>query len=297
MRVTFNTTFHDSADAIARNAIELAARQREVSSGRRIHLPSDDPNGTAAAIAERAEMATTDRYRQAADSVVSRLSVVDTALSELSNQTSAAKVSVMSARGSTVSATQREFAAKQLEGVRDAVLSVMNTEFRGTYVFAGNEASTRPYDRAGDVISAYQGGDDPILVDIDRQTAVGVGIPGSGIMQGGDAEDLFAVLDGLIAAARSGDGSALESGIAALDRADARIASAQMSVGTDLADVDVQKQQLDTRHLASLSRLSSLEDANLAQSISAMTKAETAYRAALGAVNSTQQLSLLDYLK
>jgi len=297
MRVTFNTTFRESADSLARNAAELVARQREVSSGRRIHSPSDDPIGTAAAIAERAEMATTDRYRQAADSVVSRLSVVDTALSELSNQTSAAKVSVMSARGSTVSATQREFAAKQLEGVRDAVLSVMNTEFRGTYVFAGNEASTRPYDRAGDVISAYQGGDDPILVDIDRQTAVGVGIPGSGIMQGGDAEDLFAVLDGLIAAARSGDGSALESGIAALDRADARIASAQMSVGTDLADVDVQKQQLDTRHLASLSRLSSLEDANLAQSISAMTKAETAYRAALGAVNSTQQLSLLDYLK
>jgi flagellar hook-associated protein 3 FlgL len=297
MRVTFNKEFRDSADAIARNAAELSARQREVSSGRRIHSPSDDPSGTAAAIAERAEMATTDRYRQAADSVVSRLSVVDTALSELSDQTSAARVSVMSARGSTVSATQREAAAKRLEGVRDAVLSAMNTKFRGTYLFAGNEGSTRPYDRIGDAISAYQGGDDAIAVDIDRQLAVGVGLAGSGIMQGGDSEDLFAVLDGLIAAARSNDGSAMESGISGLDRAATRIASAQMRVGTDLADVDVHTQQLDTRRLASLSRLSSLEDVNLAQSISAMTKAETAYRAALGAVNSTQQLSLLDYLK
>lgn len=297
MRVTFNKEFRDSADAIARNATELAARQREVSSGRRIHSPSDDPGGTAAAIAERAEMATTDRYRQAADSVVSRLSVVDTALSELSDQTSAARASVMRARGSTVSAAQREAAAQQLEGVRDTVLSAMNTKFRGTYLFAGNEGSTRPYDRVGDAISAYQGGDDAIVVDIDRQLAVGVGLAGSGIMQGGDSEDLFAVLDGLIAAVRSNDASALESGIAGLDRAASRIASAQMRVGTDLADVDVHKQQLDTRRLASLSRLSSLEDANLAQSISAMTKAETAYRAALGAVNSTQQLSLLDYLK
>jgi flagellar hook-associated protein 3 FlgL len=297
MRVTFNTTFRESTDIIAQNATELAARQREVSSGRRINSPSDDPSSTAASIAERAEMAVTDRYRQAADSVVSRLSVVDTALSELGNQTSAAKVAAMSARGSTASTTQREGAANQLEGVRDAVLSALNTQFRGTYLFAGSEATTRPFERTGDAISDYQGGDEAIAVDIDRQTAVGVGLAGSKITKGDDDEDLFAVLDKLIAAARSGDGAALESGMAALDRASARIASVQTRVGTDLADVDAHKQQLDTRHLGSVSRLSALEDANLAESISAMTKAETAYRAALGAVGSTQQLSLLDYLK
>jgi flagellar hook-associated protein 3 FlgL len=297
MRVTFNTSYRDSADAIARNANELAARQREVSSGRRIQSPSDDPGATAAAIGERAEMAVTDRYRQAADNVVSRLSVVDTALGELVNQTTAAKVAAMSARGSTVTSAQRESAANQLEGIRDAVLSAMNTQFRGTYLFAGNEAANRPYERTGDTVSAYQGGDAPILVDIDRQTSVEAGIAGNAITEGSDGEDLFAVLDGLIAAARSGDGDALQTGMAALDRAEARIASVQMRVGTDLADVDEHKQQLDTRRLGSVSRLSSLEDANLADSITAMTKADTAYRAALGAVSSTHQLSLLDYLK
>jgi flagellar hook-associated protein 3 FlgL len=297
MRVTFNTAFRDSTDAIARNANELAARQREVSTGRRIHSPSDDPSGTASAIGERAEMAVTDRYRQAADSVVSRLSVVDSALSELADQTTAAKVAAMSAQGSIVSPMQREAAASRLEGIRDAVLSAMNTQFRGTYLFAGNEATTRPYERIAGAITAYQGGDAPIMVDVDRQTAVAVGMAGDAIMQGSDSEDLFAVLDGLIAAARSGDSDALQTGIDALGRATGRIASAQAHVGTDLADVDAHKQQLDTRRLGSVARLSSLEDANLAESISNMTKADTAYRAALGAVSATQQLSLLDYLK
>ena len=44
-------------------------------------------------------------------------------------------------------------------------------------------------------------------------------------------------------------------------------------------------------------RRSSAEDARLAESISAMTQADAAHRAALGALANAGRLSLMDYLK
>jgi flagellar hook-associated protein 3 FlgL len=69
MRVTFGSIFRNGLADISRTAEELAVRQREVSSGRRIHLPSDDPSAMASAMGERAEMSVLDQFTQTADSV------------------------------------------------------------------------------------------------------------------------------------------------------------------------------------------------------------------------------------
>ena len=69
MRVTFGSIFRNGLIDINRTAEELAVRQREVSSGRRIHLPSDDPSAMAAAMGERSEMAVLDQFTQTTDSV------------------------------------------------------------------------------------------------------------------------------------------------------------------------------------------------------------------------------------
>ena len=63
MRTTFNSTFINSSSDLSLTAAELAKRQREVSSGRRINAPSDDPAGVTNAIREHTEMAALDRRR------------------------------------------------------------------------------------------------------------------------------------------------------------------------------------------------------------------------------------------
>ena len=62
------------------------ARQREVSSGKRIEAASDNPSAMSTTIAEKAEMSTIDHYLKATDSVESRLTVVDTVMSDIIGQ-------------------------------------------------------------------------------------------------------------------------------------------------------------------------------------------------------------------
>ena len=297
MRVTFNTSFRNAAEDIARAAEELALRQREVASGRRVSTPSDDPAAAQGAVAERAEMAALDQYVRATDSVESRLTVVDTVLSDLLRQMTDAKVAVMGARGSTVSTAQKEEVANQLMGIRDGVFTAVATQYRGTYLFSGQATLTAPYQRTGGVVSAYQGTSATMAVDVDRQTTVDVTFDADALLRGGDVRDLFGSLEDLAAAVQAGDQTAVDTGLAALDRAFDRVTRQQSRLGNDLTALVDQRGRLDALRDAAAARLGGHEDTNMAEAISDMTRAETAYRAALGAAATGGRLSLLDFLR
>ena len=80
MRMTAASVYRDSIASMERTSQRLLEFQEQVQSGKRINRPSDDPDGLAAAIGERAEVAAIEQYTRTGDSVTSRLTVLDTAL-------------------------------------------------------------------------------------------------------------------------------------------------------------------------------------------------------------------------
>ena len=298
MRMTAATIYRDSAASIERTSEQMLEFQRQVASGKRITRPSDDPQGTATAIGERAGIAAVEQYTRTSDSVTSRLTVMDTTLSDMIDRLSQAQVAVVSAQGSTKTAGQREVAAQMLEGIREALLADLNTSFRGAYLFAGADSTDPPF--VADVngtVGPYQGSVREVAVDIDENRAVTIGFDGSAIAQGSAATDVFAVLDAASAAARAADGAGLQQALTDLAAVFDRITYSQMRVGTTLAAIDAQQPQLTDRRLAGAARVARVENANLAEAITAMKQAEAAYSAALGATGRITQLSLMDYLK
>ena len=298
MRVTSNSDFLRAMADIERAATELNKWQSQVSSQRRLQAPSDDPAAAARSIAERAEMGTIDQYVRAADSVTTRLTAIDSVLTDVVTRLTTARAAASGALGSVPTAAQREAIATQLEGIAQGLLSDINTNFRGAYVFAGSEALTAPYARQADgTVSAYQGDGTGVAVDIERSRAVQVGFDGRVLVQGGDAEDVFACLTSLVAAIRANDQPGIGAGIEGLGRAFDRAVSLQGAIGMDLANLDDERSRLGTLRRASLARVSQDEDVNLPEAISRMARADAAYQAALGAIGARSRLSLLDYLR
>ena len=108
---------------------------------------------------------------------------------------------------------------------------------------------------------------------------------------------LFVVMANAITAARAGDQPALNTAMADLDRALTRASTLQSGVGASLRTIDDDRARLSDAARASQTQIAALENVNMAEAISGMTEAETAYRAALGAAAKLQGLSLMDYLK
>ncbi len=298
MRVTFNSQYRDAAEGIETATRRLIEFQRQVASNKRMGKISDDPEAASQAIGERAELAQIGQYTRAADSVASRLTVTDTVLSDVIEKLSSAQSLAQGVRGSEASPAQRDAAVQQLRGLRSALLDDMNTSFHGTYVFAGTDATTRPYTLAGNgSVNPYAGNNSSMQVDVGDDRAVAVAFDGEAITLGGEPQDMFASIDDLITAISAGDSDAITTGMATLERAFTRATAAQTRLGSDMQVIDSQKLRLQQMRLSGTERLSKLEDVNMAESISGMTQADAAYRAALGAANASTRPSLLDYLK
>jgi flagellar hook-associated protein 3 FlgL len=298
VRVTFNAQHAQATAGLQQTAQRLLDAQRQVSTGRRIERPSDDPSASAAVSVERSHLAATAQYRRAADSVDSRLTVVDTALSSLIHTLTAAQVEIVAARGTTKSASEREASAQALVALRDAVLDGLNTSFRGTFVFGGAAGTTPPYARQSDgSIGPYAGSTQEVAVDVERQQAVTIAFNGEALVLGDGGDELFAAFDTAAAAARAGDDVALGESLAALERAFSRATAMQSRVGAGMRAIDDGRQRLTQMALANQARIADLEEADLAAAITGMTQADTAHRAALGAAAALARPSLLDYLK
>jgi flagellar hook-associated protein 3 FlgL len=298
MRLTFSAMHRNAQEGIESASTRLMDFQRQVSTGKRIERPSDDPSATLGSIGEHHETAAIDQYARATDTVGSRLAVADTVLSDLITQLSSALVTSTSARGSSKTPHQREAAALQLEAIRDTIFSDMTTSFNGSFLFSGSNSTVPPYSRTpGGPISAYAGSTNEMLVDVDQQRAVKMAFNGQNITQGGDAQDIFVEFDNLVAAVRAGDDAGIAAGMDAVQRMFDRVSTAQGRVGADLRTVDEQKLRLDELKRSSAKRISALEDTNMAEAISGMAQADAAYRAALGAASSVTRQSLMDYLR
>src|SRR5687768_11654522 len=99
MRITFNSQYRDAAAGIEEASTRLGEFQRQVSTGRRVEKPSDDPSASATLVTERSHLAQVEQYERAADSVSSRMTVADTVLSDIIQKISAAQSAATSARG------------------------------------------------------------------------------------------------------------------------------------------------------------------------------------------------------
>ncbi len=295
MRVTFHS-MDAGLEAINRAAAQFQRAQAQVATGRRIVVASDDPGGIERVIRGKAEIGAIDAYTRTADSATARLSVMDTVLSDIIEKLTSATATTAGARGSAVPQSARDAAAAALGGIREAIAADINTRFGSTALFGGSEGDVTPYAWIGGVWT-YQGNMDEVALDIGRNRIVTVSIPGVTLAQGGDAEDIFTVLDNLAAAVQAGDQAGMADGMAALERAFDRATRAQGRVGMDLRSIEDEQASLSAFRLASRTRVSADEDTNVAAALTEMSQADTAYRAALGAVGAASRVSLIDYLR
>lgn len=297
MRITENSQYRDALANLEQTAGTVAKYQGQVSTGKRLNAPSDDPQAAGTDVGVHAELATIDRYTSAGQTATAGLTVIDSALSDMINQITAAKVAAQSAAGDPVTDSQRQAAVGTLQSVKQAILSDLNTTFQGVYVFSGTNSTTAPYTISGTTVSAYQGNSTVMSVDVGSQTSVAVTLDGQSIAQGSASADVFSQIDSLITAVQNGDNAGITAGMVALGDAFNRAVQAQTAVGASLNRLETQSSRLQTTSTAAQSQVSSLEDADLAKAIVELQKAQTAQQSAIGAIATTaQRRTLMDYV-
>ena len=118
----------------------------QMSDGKRIHRPSDDPVRVIRSMQYRSAVMQNQQYVDNVKSAQSWMEMTDKAVGDLSDLVSQAKSLVVRAiePNSTVGYAA---AAKQLDGIINQAIQVANTQVGDRYIFAGQMDKTQPFQR------------------------------------------------------------------------------------------------------------------------------------------------------
>src|SRR6266851_4109992 len=131
----------------ALNQTQLEAQQalREISSGRSVNVPSDNP-AAAALLVENNDQATfTNGYLQSLSAVQGQLSTGDSTLSAVVAALQRAISLGVEGGNGTLSDADRTAIAVELQGIQSQLVSLGNTSYQGRFIFAGTNTATAPY--------------------------------------------------------------------------------------------------------------------------------------------------------
>jgi len=170
-----NTSRYESAVAtLQRRQAEMSEAQLQMTSGKRVNKPSDDP--TSAARAERAFIAQ-QRIESAQRSVsVSRnaMALTESALGRAGDLLQMAREKLIGAGNGTYSSAERSAIAEDLVALRGQLFAQANqTDGAGGYIFGGQGANLPPFvDAAGGVVFAGTGGQGQLSASEQMPTSV-----------------------------------------------------------------------------------------------------------------------------
>jgi len=109
--------------------------------------------------------------------------------------------------------------------------------------------------------------------------------------------DLFTQLDQLVADLNSGNAAGIQTAVSMVDQAKTTVSTVQARIGAAANRVDNMAQRIASQTVNAQSRLSNVEDIDLAEGISEFQRQQAAYQAALGATAKSIQQSLVDWLR
>lgn len=261
--------------------------------------------------ATQALQSRTNTYVDNNTALADRLNVQDQTLGQVATITQNARQALAEALA-TGDATAL---ATSLQSQLSQAVAALNTQYNGTYLFAGGETGTAPVDTSttlasltatGGVTAAFQNGSTPQQDRLDDQTRVTTGFTASGVATG-----LFSALAQVqsylqtaqaanggtpITKLSTADTTALQSMLASFD-------NAYTSVNTQVAQNGLMQNQVDTtqtalkaRQTALTTTLGDMTDIDQAAAATKLTMAQTALQASAQVFASLKDSSLLNIL-
>ncbi len=300
-RITSDMVASSVLGGIESAQVALARTQAELSTGKSILQPSDNPYGASQIIDLQSAIDGLSSYERSAQDGLSWMNASSSALASIDSQVQRVRELVLQASNGTESPGNLEDIADEVEQLAEGVKQDANTQFDGQYVFSGTLTSTAPYTQGAE--DEYHGNASPVAralgpgstVDVAVNLASALG-SGTGAADGKLLDTLRTVAANLragtpasVEALRTTDLKSLETNLDALSGLQAEAGSVTDQINIAISRIS-SLQSTDTLQLANV------QDANIAKVTTEYSSEHAAFEAALKAGASIVQESLLEFL-
>lgn len=295
MRVT--SAFNDIQYNIQQNEQSVATALQQLSTGKRVNQLSDDPTASANMVRSLASSANVDTFTSNTTSTLSQLQSADSALSTVVSSLNQAVTLGTSGAGGTLTQTQKDNIASQVQGLISTVVAQANTSYQGVYLFAGTNSTQVPFtaDSSSSTGYTYNGNSSVNKVQIDNAVTVNSNVPGDQVFTSG--ANVLGSLANLVTALQSGDTTQIGTATAAVTTALNYVGQQRVPLDNVMSQLQSQESYLSQESVTLTSQQTALVGIDTATAATNVTQAETQQSAVLAAAAKVMPQTLLSYLQ
>jgi flagellar hook-associated protein 3 FlgL len=293
MRVNPNPT-PDILAAIWQTQSQEQTALEQLSTGKRVNRPSDDPAASATQVQNQAQEDRIDQYLQSVGSLRAQFQTADATLSTMVTSLNRAVSLGVEAGNGSLSAQNKQGIAQEAQGVLDQLVQLANTSFHGSFIFAGTASTQQPFTETPSGVS-YNGNSGVNNVAIADGRTLQTSVPGNQLFQGAGADVLNSVQQ-LVTALNGGNTAAIQTATASISAGLDYLNGQRVFYGNALDQLDDDEASLNSSKLNLKAQDAALIGADPTQAATNLSQAETARQAALAAAAKIMSNSLLNYL-
>lgn len=300
IRVTSGMMSTQMLSNLNRNLNRMDTMSNQISTGRKINKPSDDPVGVTYALRYRAELAANEQYQSNTDAAVSWLDATDTTMQQAGNVMQRLKELAVQGSSGTVPKSGLDAIKLEVEELQKQMVNIGNSQIRGKYIFNGQNYDKAPYELGGAItaFSQIDTDDQAVNYSIADQTIFQINTPGSDYFGKSTEDDnIFKIMDDLVKALGNGDYEGVSSQSEKLESRSTKMQSCISEVGARTNRVELVQARLNDYNLNVTTLQSKTEDADIASLLIQATSAQTIYEAALKSSAQIMQPSLMDFMR
>ena len=299
-RITTLMTAQMTVSDLNQSLNRLQRTQEEMSSGKKLNQPSDDPYGTSLALQLNGQLSGLDQYSRSITDGTGWAQAATSSMSNIDNMVQRIReLTVQAANGTNTPASMSADAA-EVNQLIDAIKQEGNTQYNGQYIFSGTATTTPAYQSGSN--DTFGGNTGAVNRLIGPATTVQVNANLGGVLGNGQSSDpsggnLLYVLRNIAGDMQSGNTNALtNTDLGALDTNFNSLTQMQASIGAVTDRLTLASSRIQDLQVSDTSALSGVQDADMAQTAIDYSTEQAAYTAALRAGANIVQSSLMDFL-
>ena len=297
-RITTQMTASMTLNDLQQSLNRLDTTQQQLSSGKKINQPSDDPYGTSQAMSLNGQLSSLNDYTNNITDGTAWTQQATTSLGNIDSMVQRVRELVVQASNGTYSQSNLNASASEVNQLIDAIKQEANASYNGQYIFSGTSTGTAPYQTGS--TDTYQGGTGSVNRLIGPNTTLSVSTNISTLLGNGQASGDGGLLDTLRTIAsdmQSGNSGAIGGAdLKNLDSNFGTLTQMEANVGAITNRLTLASTRIQQLQNSDTAALSNVQDADMATVAINFSTEQAAYSAALKAGANIVQSSLLDFL-
>jgi len=310
-RISTNSNYLLFQNLLSLQNQKLNSLSEQISSGKRINRPSDDPINLGVLNNYKNQQDSISQYLKNLDTADRNWQQIENSVSSINDILTRAKELSIQGNNGTLDDTQRSAIAEEVNQLSQQLVSIRNTQIDGQYIFAGFRTNTKPFALDPSFPDAnpaaiYSGDSNVKSLPIDQSTSMPIQLRLDDLYVGtgaaGEAPILqsMANLEQALRTNNTDDSDPASVGQAIEDLGTdlKNIQSQLANVGAKTNEIDATRSRLQDQQYINNKAISGLQDVDMANATFEFQKAKTALQATIMSANVVlNKKSLMDFIQ